>query len=67
MSAITTDELDTRLYGVSGAVSGPGSHPATYVDQCVRRYADGLTKAPRPVIVWHLLRLVARVVLGRAW
>ncbi len=63
MSAITVQVLDERLATVRRIATRPsGVKLALHT----RAYADALTKAPRLVIVAHLLRLAVSV-LVRGW
>jgi hypothetical protein len=56
VSAVTVAVLDRRLADVARRLASPGPRHGVTVD-----YHDALTKAPRTVIVGHLLRTAVRV------
>jgi hypothetical protein len=61
VSAIKVTDLDKRLHSIL-VVMDLGGHPI----RSVMNYADAIEKAPRLVIVGHLLVIAARVLRGRS-
>jgi hypothetical protein len=60
MSAITSAVLDNRLYWARVTLAAGVGRP-----HAVDLYVEGLTKAPRYVLAWHLARMAWRLALGR--
>lgn len=59
MSAVTSRDLDQHLQVVTDAIATTKPSDDDIPGMALR--ADALTKAPRPVIAWHVCRVLGRV------